>query len=303
MADSQNAWPELNWDEWKDTAETLHMMTQIVGKTRLKLTPLRNHWWNVPLYVSARGLTTSAIALDGGRLLEIEFDFLADRLLLRCSGGQLEWLPLKPQTVAEFYAAFMKALEKMGVTVRIYTVPSEMANPIRFEEDTVHASYDGDAARRFWTVLSHADRLFKLFSTKFYGKVSPVHFFWGSFDLAVTRFNGRKAPPRPGADIIQREAYSHECISAGFWPGNGGYGRAAFYAYAAPVPEGLAEAKMRGPGAFNKTMGEFLLDYDDARSAPDPDGTVLDFLEQTYSAAADACKWDRANLDRADLDG
>jgi hypothetical protein len=298
MADSANAWPELEWEAWKDTAETLHMMTQIVGKTRLKLTPLRNHWWNVPLYVSARGLTTSAMPLPSGNLLEIEFDLLADQLVFRCSTGHVESMPLKPQTVAEFYAEYKKVLAKMDADVEIYTVPSEMANPIRFEQDTLHRSYEADAVRRFWQALSRADRLFKRFATSFCGKMSPIHFFWGSFDLAVTRFNGRKAPPRPGADRIQAEAYSHECISAGFWPGNGGYGKAAFYVYAAPVPDGLAERRLQGLGAWNKTFGEYLLDYDDVRRAPDPDRAVLDFLEETYDAAATACQWDREALDR-----
>jgi len=298
MPEAAELWPELDWEAWKDTAETLQMFTQIVGKTRLKLTPLRNHWWNVSLYVSAHGLTTSVMPLSNGNLLEIEFDFLADRLFFRSGAGQLESMPLKPQTVAEFFTEYMKILVKMGADVRIYTVPSEVANPIRFEDDTVHKSYDAAAVHRFWQALSHADRLFKLFSTNFYGKMSPVHFFWGSFDLAVTRFNGRPAPPRPGADRIQAEAYSHECISAGFWPGNGGYGKAAFYAYAAPGPDALAESAIRGLGGFNQTLGEFLLDYDDVRRAPDPDRAVLEFLSETYEAAATALKWDRAALER-----
>jgi hypothetical protein len=298
MADLANTWPELDWEGWRDTAETLHMMTQIVGKTRLELTPLRNHWWNVPLYVSARGLTTSAMPLAGGGLLEIEFDFIADQLSFRTSRGRLESIPLKPRPVAEFFAIYKEVLKKIGVAVKIYPMPVEVQNPIRFEQDTVHRSYDAVAARRFWHVLGHADNVLKRFSTGFVGKISPVHFFWGSFDLAVTRFNGRTAPPRPGTDRIQAEAYSHECISAGFWPGNGGYGKAAFYAYAAPAPPGLAECTLNCLGAFNRGLGEFLLDYDEVRRTPDPERAVLDFLNGTYDAAATACKWDRAALDR-----
>ena len=302
MTNSSNAWPELDWTSWKDTAETLHMMTQIVGKTRLALTPLRNHWWNVTLYLTARGLTTSAMDLPNGETLDIDFDFISDQLVLRTSLGQVESLQLKPQTVAEFFAEYRKVLTALGVSVKIWAVPVEVANPIRFDQDTVHRSYDADAVRRFWHALGDADRIFKRFSGNFYGKISPVHFFWGSFDLAVTRFNGRKAPPRPGADRIQAEAYSHECISAGFWPGNGGYGKAAFYAYAAPVPPGLAECTIRCKGEFNKSFGEFLLDYDEARSDPDPERCVLDFLNATYDAAATFCKWDRASLDRPNGD-
>jgi hypothetical protein len=298
MAHATNAWPELNWETWKDTAETLHMLTQIVGKTRLALTPLRNHWWNVPLYLSARGLTTSAMPLPGGGLLDIEFDFIADQLTFRTNAGRMESLVLKPQTVAEFFALYKKILGKIGVAVEIHSAPVEVQNPIRFELDTVHHSYNADAVRRFWRVLGAADSILQRFSTNFVGKISPVHFFWGSFDLAVTRFNGRTAPPRPGADRVQAEAYSHECISAGFWPGNGGYGRAAFYAYAAPVPPGLAECTLHCRGGFNQDLGEFLLDYDEARRAPDPEDAVLDFLNVTYDAAATACKWDRASLER-----
>jgi hypothetical protein len=299
MADSASSWPELEWESWKDTAETLHMMTQVVGKTRLELSPLRNHWWNVPLYLSARGLTTSAMPLPDGGELDIEFDFIADEVIFRSSRGQMESLPLKPQTIAGFFALYEQVLEKLGVTVKIYSLPSEVQNPIRFEQDTMHKSYDAAAVRRFWQALGRADTIFKRFSTNFVGKMSPVHFFWGSFDLAVTRFNGHKAPPRPGADRIQAEAYSHECISAGFWPGNGGYGRAAFYAYAAPVPAGLADCKLTCMGGFNKDLGEFLLDYDEVRRAADPEKEVLNFLNATYDAAATACKWDRASLERS----
>jgi hypothetical protein len=294
-------WPALDWEQWKDTANTLHMYTQIVGKTRLVLTPLQNHWWNVPLYLSARGLTTSPMPVAGGRLLDIEFDFVSHEVICRMSTGETSEISLRPVSVAQFFQEYKQTLKSLNVSARIYPMPVEVANPIRCDLDTVHCSYDSDAVTRFWHTLRIADTLLKRFSTNFYGKISPVHFFWGSFDLAVTRFNGNRAPARPGTDAIQAEAYSHEVISAGFWPGNGGYGRAAFYAYAAPVPEGLDKAVISGRGGFNKSLGEFILDYDDARAASDPAGAVLTFLQETYSAAADAAKWDRANLDRKEM--
>jgi Family of unknown function (DUF5996) len=293
-------WPVLEWGQWKDTAETLQMYTQIVGKTRMALTPIQNHWWNVPLYVTARGLSTSAVPVRRGQILDIEFDFLSHGLVCRSSNGEIRTLALRPMPVADFFAEFFRVLAALGVEIEIDPVPSETPNPLRLDQDTVHASYDKDAVVRFWRVLIIADTLLKRFSTNFYGKISPVHFFWGSFDLAVTRFSGSKAPPRPGADSIQAEAYSHEVISAGFWPGNGGYGRAAFYSYAAPAPDGLSKTVLKGKGAFNQQMGEFLLDYADARASADPAQTVLSFLQETYSAAADLAKWDRANLDRDD---
>jgi hypothetical protein len=293
-------WPPLEWEQWKDTAETLHMYMQIVGKSRLALTPIQNHWWNIPLYLTARGLSTSAIPADRGMLLDIEFDFVSHKLALHTSDGEVQKIPLRPVSVAQFFEEFTKALSSLGVSVKIHPMPVEVANPIRCDVDTVHCSYDPDAVTRFWHLLRIADTLLKRFSTNFYGKISPVHFFWGSFDLAVTRFNGKRAPARPGADAVQAEAYSHEVISAGFWPGNGGYGRAAFYAYAAPVPEGLEKAVLSGKGVFNPKMGEFILDYADARASEDPVDTVLAFLQETYSAAADAAKWDRATLDRTD---
>jgi Family of unknown function (DUF5996) len=293
-------WPVLEWEQWKNTAETLHMFTQVVGKTRLALTPIQNHWWNVPLYLTVRGLSTSVMPVGNGRWLDVEFDFVSHELVCRCSDGQSRTLNLRPMTVAEFFTEFFRALKELEVEVEIDPIPAEIPNPIPLNRDTVHTSYDKDAVERFWRALLIADTLFKRFSTNFYGKISPVHFFWGSFDLAVSRFNGKKAPPRPGADSIQAEAYSHEVISAGFWPGNGGYGRAAFYAYAAPTPDGLNNTVLKGKGAFNQQLGEFLLDYSDARSAPHPARTVLRFLEETYSAAADSSHWDRANLDRHD---
>jgi hypothetical protein len=293
-------WPQLDWAQWKDTAETLHMCTQIVGKTRLALTPVQNHWWNTTLYLTARGLTTLAMPADRGLLLDVEFDFVAHEVICRTSRGETGKIALAGISVAQFYDRFFKTLASLGVSVKINPMPCELANPIRCDLDTVHCSYDGEAVGRFWQALRIADTLFTRFSTNFYGKISPVHFFWGSFDLAVSRFNGKRAPARPGADSIQAEAYSHEVISAGFWPGNGGYGRAAFYAYGAPVPEGLDKAVIAGKGGFNTQLGEFILDYDEARSAADPVGTVLEFLMETYSATANAAKWDRANLDRTD---
>jgi hypothetical protein len=293
-------WPALDWEQWKDTAATLHMLMQIVGKTRVALTQTQNHWWNVPLYITARGLSTSAMPLPKGGFLDIEFDFISHELIFRSSFGKIERITLRPQCVADFFKEFLETLVTFGATVHIDPMPVELKEPIHFALDRTNQSYDAEAALRFWQILSQVDKLLKRFSTNFYGKISPVHFFWGSFDLAVTRFNGRRAPARPEADAIQSEAYSHECISAGFWPGNGGYGQAAFYAYAAPVPEGLSDAKLTSQGYFHKDLGEFLLNYDDVRGSSDPSQAILDFLQSTYSAAANAAHWDRANLDRHD---
>jgi hypothetical protein len=291
-------WPELRWDAWADTTNTLHMWTQIVGKTRLALTPLQNHWWNVPLYVTARGLGTSAMAY-GDDVLDIEFDFLVHELHLRMGSGANQVMKLKARTVADFYAEYLGCLKELGVSVKIMPMPVEVADPVRFDIDTQHKSYDPEYVHRFWQVLVHAEKVFRAWGTGFLGKVSPVHFFWGSFDLAVTRFSGRPAPPRPGADSIQREAYSHEVISAVFWPGNGGYGTAAFYCYAAPVPEGLSEAKIRPDGAgWDKALGEFVFKYDAVRAEAAPEKAVMEFLESSYGAAADVAKWDRAALER-----
>ena len=300
-ASDRSKWPALPWEEWSDTADTLHMWTQIVGKTRLALTPLQNHWWNVPLYVTAHGLGTSAIPLDNddNDVLDIEFDFIAHALHLRLGSGIERSIKLRPQTVADFYQHYISCLSDLGVKVDIWPMPVEIANPIPFDLDTTHKSYDPEYAHRFWQVLVQAEKVFRAFGTNFLGKVSPVHFFWGSFDFAVTRFSGRPAPPRPGADFIQREAYSHEVISAGFWPGNGGYGAAAFYCYAAPVPEGLADAKIQPPAAmWDKGLGEFIFKYDALRAEPSPDAALLEFLESAYSSAADTAKWDRAALER-----
>jgi len=295
---ASHSWPELTWDKWKDTAATLHMWTQIVGKTRLELTPLLNHWWNVPLYVSARGLTTSAMPYRGD-LLEIEFDFVSHELRFRLSSGAMLAVPLRAQTVASFYAEYQRCLATLDVSVEINPVPVEISDPIPFAKDEVHHSYDPEYAHRFWRTLTCADDLFKQFSSRFIGKMSPVHFFWGSFDLAVTRFSGRPAPPRDGADRVTREAYSHEVISAGFWPGNGGFGTSAFYCYAAPSPAGLdAEAVKPDAACYDKKLGEFILKYDDLRTEASPDDAVMDFLQSTYEAAARLAKWDRAALER-----
>jgi hypothetical protein len=292
-------WPELRWDDWKDTAATLHMWTQIVGKTRLELAPLQNHWWNVPLYLSARGLTTSAMPYRG-EMLEIEFDFVSHDLRFRMSTGSILSVPLRPQSVASFYAEYQRCLATLGVDVTINAVPVEIADPIPFAEDEVHHSYDPVYAHRFWRILSSADLIFTRFSSDFIGKKSPVHFFWGSFDLAVSRFCGRTAPQRAGADAITREAYSHEVISAGFWPGNGGFGTAAFYCYTAPTPAGLDQQQAQPDAAyFDPKLGEFLLRYDDVRSSASPEDTVMKFLQSTYEAGANLAKWDRTSLERS----
>lgn len=291
-------WPELRWSEWQPTADTVHMWTQIVGKTRLALSPLQAHWWNVPLYVSARGLSTSAMPY-GHEMLEVEFDFVSHDLRFRSSTGATLSTPLRPQTVADFYAEYQRSLAALGVSVHIHPVPVEVKSPIPFPEDHEHASYDPDAVHRFWRILVQADQIFQKFSSRFIGKISPVHFFWGSFDLAVTRFSGRRAPEREGADPITREAYSHEVISAGFWPGNGGFGHAAFYSYTAPAPAGL-EAEPVQPAAayYSKELGDFILKYDDVRSQPSPEATLLAFLQSTYEAGAKLAKWDRSSLER-----
>jgi len=298
VARDELPWPALPWSEWEATANTLHMWTQIVGKTRLALTPLQNHWWNVPLYVTAHGLGTSAMVC-GEEVLDIEFDFLAHVLHLRLGSGKEHILSLRARTVADFYREYMECLGALGVLVEIWPMPVEVANPIRFDLDTEHKSYDPEYAHRFWQVLVQAEKVFRAWGTGFLGKVSPVHFFWGSFDLAVTRFSGRPAPPRPGADKIQREAYSHEVISTGFWPGIGGYGAAAFYCYAAPVPDGLAEVKVRPEGAgWDKALGEFIFKYEALLKEASPEKALMEFLESAYGAAADVAKWDRAALER-----
>lgn len=295
---SRNIWPELPLDAWQDTYSTLHMWTQVVGKVRLALSPLVNHWWEVALYVNARGLTTSAIPYED-EIFEVQFDFIDHKLTIQTSWGSSKSIPLKPQSVADFYSGFMSALHSLGIEVKIWTMPVEVPNPVRFESDTQHASYDSEYAHRFWRILTLCDTVFKEFRSRFIGKDSPVHFFWGSFDLCVTRFSGRRAPERVGADPITREAYSHEVISAGFWPGGGDIKGAAFYAYAAPEPAGFSEQKVKPSAAFyHPQMKEFLLMYDDVRQADPPRDALLDFLQSTYDAGANLAHWDRKELER-----
>ncbi len=290
--------PALPLDSWKETLETLHMWTQIVGKVRLKLCPLVNQWWNVPLYVTARGMTTSAMPYEQ-RSFEVQFDFIEHKLTIEASDGRVVTMPLAAESVAEFYKKFMAALAELGVSVHIWTMPCEVPNPTPFEKDRVHAAYDQDAAHKFWRILVWVDQILKKFRAGFEGKASPVHFFWGSFDLAVTRFSGRVAPERPGADSITREAYSHEVSSAGFWPGGGDIKGPAFYSYAAPEPPGFAERRVRPEAAFyHPQMKEFLLMYDDVRAAASPKAALMEFLQSTYDAAADCGKWDRKALER-----
>jgi Family of unknown function (DUF5996) len=290
--------PELPLASWKDTQATLHMWTQVVGKVRLRLCPLVNHWWNVPFYVTARGVTTSAMPYDRG-IVEVQFDFIKHQVIITTSDGGTRSLPLKSQSVADFYTTFMAALGELGVTVKIWTTPCELPDPIPFEKDEVHASYDPDAVHRFWRILAWVDTVLKEFRTSFIGKVSPVHFFWGSFDHAVTRFSGRRAPERPGVDSITREAYSHEVSSAGFWPGGGDITGPAFYSYSAPEPPGFAEQRVGPKEAFyHPQMKEFLLMYDDLRMADSPKASLMEFLQSTYEAAAKCANWDRKSLER-----
>jgi hypothetical protein len=297
-ASDEEALPALPFDSWKDTLATLHMWVQIVGKVRLKLCPLVNHWWNVPFYVTARGMTTSAMPYER-RAIEVQFDFIEHKILIETSEGRIVEMAMEPQSVADFYEKFMAALRELGLSVHIWTMPCEVPNPTPFEKDHVHAAYDADAAHKFWRILVWVDQIFKEFRAGFEGKASPVHFFWGSFDLAVTRFSGRPAPERPGADSITREAYSHEVSSAGFWPGGGDIKAPAFYSYAAPEPPGFAEQRVGPQAAFyHPQMKEFLLMYDDVRTAGSPKDALMEFLQSTYNAAADLGKWDRKNLER-----
>lgn len=297
MSDLPDCWPPLPLASWKDTCATLHMWTQIVGKVRLALTPRVNHWWNVPLYVSARGLTTSAIPY-AGRTFELRFDFLDHQLVLHTNDGHVKSLPLSPRSVADFYQDFLAMLRSAGIEVKIWRMPVEIPNPIPFDQDRVHASYDPEYARRFWQILVSVDRVFQEFRSRFLGKSSPVHFFWGSFDLAVTRFSGRRAPERPGADSITREAYSHEVSSVGFWPGTGIEGP-AFYSYMAPEPPSFRESHVRPDAArYHPQLNEFVLMYDDARRAPSPCAALLDFCQSTYEAGAQLAHWDRQALEK-----
>ncbi len=305
MSQSPDAWPELPLAAWEDTRATLHMWTQIVGKTRLALAPMVNHWWQIPLYVSVRGLTTTRIPYrDGG--FAVDFDFVDHRLVVETDHGGRWTTELAQRTVADFYGDYMDGLASLGVDVRIWTRPVEVMEPIPFEEDDVHGSYDADAAHRFWHALAQADRSLQGFRGRFLGKCSPVHFFWGSFDLACTRFSGRTAPAHPGGvpnlgDWVAREAYSHECISAGWWPGTAGSAVAepAFYAYAYPEPEGCPEAPVApAAGRYEWALREWVLPSAAVRDAADPDAEVDAFLESTYSAAAELGGWDREALER-----
>jgi len=292
-------WPALPLDSWKDTCATLHMWTQMVGKVRLRLTPLVNHWWNVPLYVTTQGLTTSRIPY-GHRAFELRFDFKRHQLVLETSDEILKALPLAPRSVADFYQEFMAMLRSAGIEVKIWRMPVEIPNPIPFDQDRVHASYDPAAVEKFWRILLSVDAVFTQFRSGFIGKCSPVHFFWGSFDLAVSRFSGRRAPERPGADTMTREAYSHEVSSVGFWPGSGDVKDAAFYSYTAPEPPGFKEARVRPEAAhYEKQLGEFLLMYEDVRQAESPTATLLEFCQSTYDAGASLGNWDRAALERS----
>jgi len=296
--DQPDLWPSLPLEAWQDTYATLHMWTQIVGKVRLALSPRLNHWWEVPLYVSSRGLTTSPIPYKDS-IFEVQFDFVQHKLFIDTSRDTQRMLTLEPKSVAEFYHEFMGVLQSLGIEVNIWHMPVEIPNPIPFDRDTQHASYDPGYANRFWRILLACDSIFKEFRAGFIGKSSPVHFFWGSFDLAVTRFSGRRAPERPGADSITREAYSHEVISAGFWPGGGDIKGAAFYAYAAPEPSGFGQAPVRPARAFyHSGMHEFLLMYEDVRLAASPRTAMLDFLQSTYDVGANLGKWNRAELEK-----
>jgi hypothetical protein len=301
-------WPDLPLSAWTDTCETLHRWTQIAGKVRLASTPLVNHWWNVTLHVNSRGLVAPANSYPGGTF-DITFDLADHRLLITTSDGRVESFPLAPMSVADFYAEFMQRLRGLGIDVRIWTMPSEIENAVPFEQDRTHAHYDADYVSRFRLALTQAARLMNEFRARFIGKASPVHFFWGSFDLAVTRFSGRTAPPPKGvtphvAGWVMAEAYSHEVSSCGFWPGNGGYGRAAFYVYAYPEPAGYGDTRLGTPDAFyDKNVGQFILPYDAVRQARDPDALLLGFLQETYEAAAEQARWNRKTLERGDRGG
>ena len=297
MADAAR-WPALPLDAWRDTYATLHMWTQVVGKVCLALTPLANHYWNIAFQITPSGLTTPSMTA-GDRALAIAFDFVDHQLVFRASDGRTERLPLEPQTVAAFYARVMETLRRMDVDVRIWPVPVEVPDPIRFDRDEVHRSYDPEAAHTFARVLVAIKPVLERFRCEFIGKSSPVHFFWGSFDVAVTRFNGRRAPERPGADTITREAYSHEVISHGFWPGSGAIAEPVFYAYAAPEPAGFKTAAVQPRAAFySAEMNEFFLPYEAVRTAPSPEEELTAFLSSTYDAAAALAGWNRGELER-----
>jgi hypothetical protein len=304
MAAHVEPWPSLPLEAWKDTYATLHRWTQVVGKIRLAQTPWINHSWHVTLYATGRGLTTSPIPY-GARTFEIDFDFIDHRLVVQTAAGEVRTIALRPMTVADFYAQVFAALHALGLDVRIRPEPNGIADDATpLDRDRQHGAYDADAANRCWRVLLQSDRVFTAFRARFLGKCSPVHFFWGSFDLAVTRFSGRRAPKHPGGvprlpDAVTREAYSHEVSSAGFWPGSGPVPYPAYYSYAYPTPDGFADARLRPDAAFfQRDLGEFVLPYDAVRAATDPDAVLLDFLQTTYEAAADRAQWNRAELER-----
>lgn len=292
-------WPSLPLSEWQDTHDTLHMWMQIVGKTRLALAPKQNHWWHVPLYVSPRGLRTTPMPYRD-HSFEVEFDFIDHRLIVETSEGATRDMPLRPEAVADFYREYVAVLASLDITVRLWPVPVEIERPIPFLEDRLHASYDAGHAERFFRVLSQADRIMKRFQGRFLGKSSPVHFFWGAFDLALTRFSGRRASEHKDTDWwVLREANSHEEISVGFWPGSGTVAEPAFYAYARPEPASLASATIRPAAAYySRDLADFILPYEAARLAPSPDEVVLEFFQSAYDAGAQLGRWDRAALDR-----
>lgn len=297
-----HAWPELAPQQWAPTRDTLQLWTQVVGKVRMMNTPLVNHWWNVPLYVTATGLTTSLIGHSSGVGFQIDFDFQRQELVLVTSSGQRRGLDLTAGPVSGFYARVMDLLDELGLSTPIWPMPVEIPGAIAFDEDQVHTAYDPDQARRFWLALVQMDRVFRQFRGRFLGKASPVHLFWGALDLAVTRFSGRTAPPHPGGapncgPHVMIEAYSHEVSSCGYWPG--GEGEGLFYSYAYPEPAGFKDVAVGPEGAqYSQEMGEFVLPYELVRTAPDPEFTLLEFFQSTYEAAADTAGWDRSALER-----
>ena len=291
-------WPPLDFSEWENTRDTVHMWTQIIGKTRMAREPLVNHWWNVTLYVTPLGLTTGSIPYQG-KTFEIEFDFVSHRLRIRTSEGSEHTIRLYARSVADFYAEYMAALRSLGIEMEIDKTPAEFDDVTPHDQDRHHASYEEKYVERFQRILIQTDRILKKFRAPFLGKCSPVHFFWGSFDLAVTRFSGRRAPEQPNADHTTREGYSHEVISCGFWPGDRRFKSAAFYSYTAPAPAGLADEPVRPQKAYwDKQLGEFFLKYDDLRAAQSPEAAILDFCQSTYEAGAKLARWDRSALER-----
>ena len=302
---TNSLWPDLPLAAWSDTCDTLQLWTQIAGKVRLASTPLVNHWWNVTFHLNSRGLVAPA-NVHRGRTFDIVFDFVDHLLRIATSDGRVESFPLAPMSVADFYAEFMDRLDRLDIDVHIWTMPSEIESAVPFDQDRAHAQYDREYVSRFRQAIVQSTRVMNEFRARFIGKASPVHFFWGSFDLAVTRFSGRTAPPPKSvtpnvAAWVMAEAYSHEVSSCGFWPGNGGYGRPAFYVYAYPEPSGYGDTQLHTPGAsYDKNVGQFILPYDTVRQARDPDTLLLGFLQETYEAAANLAAWDRKSLERGD---